>query len=192
MTLILASKSKARREMMEKAGIAFTCVPADIDESRIQSSGLPPADIAAALAREKALAVAHNHTDALVIGADQVMAFEGRCLAKPESGDAAFRRFQMMRGKTHSLITSVCIAHKNAILFEHQETADLTMWNFLDGFLQDYCGQAGDALTATVGGYEIEGRGIRLFEKIEGDYFGILGMPLLPLLQFLRNHADIA
>ncbi len=190
--IILASKSRARREMLEKAGVAFDCIPADIDEERVQNSGLSPADVAATLAREKTLAVSGKHLGRLVIGADQVLEFEGCCLSKPKDKDEAFQRLQKLRGKTHSLITSVYVAQNAAPLFEHQETANLTMLNLTDAEIEDYCARAGDALTATVGGYEIEGRGIRLFEKVEGDYFAILGMPLLPLLQFLRNHADMA
>ncbi|NCC22852.1 MAG: septum formation protein Maf [Alphaproteobacteria bacterium] len=185
--LILASRSKARRQLLDQAGLDYKAVPADIDEEAVQGSGLPPAEISARLARDKALAVAALYPEALVIGSDQVLEFEGVCLAKALTKAAAKARLREMGGRSHRLITSVCVVRGPEILWELTDTATLHMADIDDSRLDEYCARAGSALTDTVGGYEIERFGIRLFERIEGDYFSILGLPLLPLLNFLRT-----
>ncbi len=191
MQLILASGSRARRVMLENAGVVFKVIPANIDESKIQSFGLPPQDLAITLARAKAEAVSRSKPEAIVIGADQVMEFAGRSLAKAASIKEARERLKEMRGREHTLISSVSLRRAGDELWSCTDKAVLKMLDFDDGFIEGYIKAAGSALLDTVGGYEVEGPGIRLFDQIRGDYFTILGMPLLPLLKRLRQEEGI-
>lgn len=191
MKLVLASKSIARINMLKAAGLEFEAIPADIDESLEQQAGSDPQDIAQNLAAQKALAVAAK-TDALVIGADQVLELEGEILTKAENEDQAREKLKTLRGKTHHLISAVCVAKDGKVLWQQSQTASLKMAAFDDAFLQSYLEKAGPALTRSVGAYELESLGVRLFEEVKGDYFTILGMPLLPLLTYLKNEQGLS
>jgi septum formation protein len=186
--LILASGSKARKAMLTQAGLVFDVIPADIDEAAVLKNlqgKLPPEEIAAELARRKALAVASDNQETLVIGADQMLVCAGRIYSKAKTKEEARENLKNLRGRTHQLISAVCVAHGDEIMWSHTDTASLTMRGFDDDFFNDYMDAAGDALLNSVGGYELEGLGATLFERTEGDYFTILGLPLLPLLGFL-------
>jgi septum formation protein len=192
--LVLASKSVARRALLEAAGIPLEVRPAEIDE-RATEAGAAARDaeaVAALLARAKALDVAARMPGGLVLGADQTLALGARRFSKPADRTAAAEQLHALRGQTHALHSAVALVRDGKILFEHGETARLTMRAFSDTFLDDYLATAASAVTASVGGYQLEGAGIQLFERIEGDYFAILGLPLLPLLAFLRSNGYLA
>lgn len=192
--LILASGSKARQEMLTRAGLKFKAIPADIDEKALLAAlknKLPPAEIAAALAQEKAKFVTAQNPGAYVVGADQILVFKGKIFSKAATKEEARASLQKLRGQTHHLISAVCVAKDGEILWDFADSAALAMRNFDDDFLDAYCAQAGEALTKTVGAYELEGRGASLFEKTEGDFFTILGLPLLPLLGFLLQEGVV-
>jgi len=188
--LVLASRSAVRRSLLEAAGIPVTVNPADIDERRLeaQASLMPATDIAARLASAKASVVANSSPGRLVLGADQILTLDGKRFAKPADRAAARSQLQALAGRTHELHSAVVLAQDAATLFEHTGTARLTMRAFSDRFLDRYLDFVGAAATASVGAYQLEGPGIQLFERIEGDYFTILGLPLLPALDFLRRH----
>jgi septum formation protein len=187
--LVLASKSESRHAMLRNAGIPHEVSPAGIDERAIEEDAALQSAAAAAelLACAKALAVSGRRPAGLILGADQTLAVEERRLSKP--GDRAIAREQLkyLRGRTHELHSAVAIARDGKIVFRHCEAARMRMRDFSDAFLESYLDLAGDAVTASVGGYQLEGAGIHLFERIAGDHFVILGLPLLPLLQFLRK-----
>lgn len=188
-TIILASGSRARNEMLKEAGITFQAIPADIDEGALKEkmSGSSLGDIAAALAKSKAMAVSSDHQDAIIIGSDQILSCEGNILSKAKTTDEAREKLQYLRGKTHHLTSAVCVTKAGQVTFEHCDSAALTMNDFDDDFLDDYISKAGDALTSCVGAYALESHGKTLFKEIKGDYHVILGMPLEPLLQFLSQ-----
>ena len=192
-TLVLASASRARAEVLRNAGVAFDIDPADVDEDAVRSTlttnrdAVAPSDIAVILAQAKATTVSERHPDALVIGADQVLACDGRIYSKPNDKDAARDQLIELRGKTHVLVSAVACAEAGMVVWYHEEAAHLTMRNFSNTFLGTYLADAGSALTASVGGYQIEGLGVQLFSSIDGDYFTVLGIPLLPLLEYLRT-----
>ncbi len=194
--LVLASASPYRRRMLEAAGLAAEVVPAEVDEEAIKRgllrSGAAPRAIAEALAQAKAEAVSRPLARALVIGADQVLALDGTIFSK--AGDVASARRQLLalRGKSHQLHTAAVLAIGGKPCWSAVETATLTMRQFSDAFLEDYLRAMGNRVTGTVGAYEIEGRGIQLFERIDGDIFTINGLPLLPLLAELRTRGVIA
>jgi septum formation protein len=192
--LVLASRSAARRAMLEGAGIPVQIHPADLDERALEA-GAPsqaPDAIAAFLAREKARFVARQHPGKLVVGADQTLALNDRRFAKPSDRSAARTQLQELRGRTHALHAAVAIVRDATMLFEHVDTAQLTMRRFPDETLDLYLDTVGDAAMASVGAYQIEGPGIQLFERIDGDYFTILGLPLLAALGFLRKQGYLA
>jgi septum formation protein len=192
--LVLASKSESRRAVLAAAAIPVEVLPADIDERAIEGRAAVtgPGEVATLLAREKARAVAVSRPGRLVLGADQTLALRGRRFSKPASLAAARDQLKALRGTTHELCSALALAHGDAIVFEHRETAQLTMRAFTDAFIERYVEAAGPAVTASVGGYQVEGLGIHLFERIEGDHFTILGLPLLPLLQYLRRAGWLA
>ena len=188
--LTLASKSVTRAALMRAAGIAFQTVSPDVDEVAAKrdllAEGAAPRPVAEALARMKAVAVSKDRPG-LVIGADQTLDLDGVLHDKATNLDEARRRLTVLRGKTHALHTAVAVAREGATLWRHVETARLTMRAFSDGFLDRYLARAGAVVLTSVGGYQLEGEGAQLFEAIEGDYFSILGLPLIPLLGALRR-----
>lgn len=191
MTLVLASASRVRQALLKNAGIAFEAQPAAIDERTAErpllEAGSPPDDIAQALAMAKAVSVSEERPEALVIGADQVLGFEGECLSKPIDMEAARRQLLRLSGKTHALHTAVAGARSGEIVWQYAETAHLTMRQLTPAFVGHYLAAVGPQALESVGAYQIEGRGIQLFAEIDGDHFAILGLPLLPLLAFLRS-----
>jgi septum formation protein len=192
--LVLASKSAIRGEILRAAGLAIEVCPADIDERTIEqgSAARDPGEIAALLAREKARAVAARLPDRVVLGADQTLALGERRFSKPTDRAAARGQLTLLRGQTHQLHTAIALVRDGVILFEHREAARLTMRVFSDRFLEHYLDAAGAAVTASVGGYQLEKTGIQLFERVDGDHFVILGLPLLPLLLHLRQAGWLA
>ncbi len=190
--VILASASVYRQRMLQAAGVACEVRPADIDEVGLRKvyarelPSPPPAEVALRLAEEKAVTVSRAAVDALVIGSDQVLEIGGDVLSKPPTLAAAREQLLALRGRTHTLPTAVAIAWNGAVTWRHVEAPRLTMRNFDDDFLDDYISKVGLAVTTTVGGYQVEGLGAQLMERIEGDYFAIVGLPLLPLLAALR------
>jgi septum formation protein len=193
--IILASASHSRRRLLEAAGVTFRTVPAGVNETVIKRDharlGTGFDALAAQLARQKALAVAGQYPGQLVIGADQVLVFNDQVFDKPVSIDSARQQLLALRGKTHSLVTAVACAKDQDILWSHIATARLSMRDFSPEYLTSYLATEGNSVTETVGGYKIEGHGIQLFSDIDGDYFTILGLPLLPLLEFLRAQGAI-
>jgi septum formation protein len=192
--LVLASKSTARLALLAAAGIAVEVLPADIDERGVEAkaSAQDAGAVAALLAREKARAVAAQRPGRLVLGADQTLALGARRFSKPADRAAAGEQLRALRGKTHALHSAVTVMRDGDVLFEYADAARLTMRLFSDKFLEEYLDAAADAVTASVGGYQLEKPGIQLFERIEGDYFTILGLPMLPLLDFLRRERCLA
>ena len=190
--LILASRSEGRANLLRAAGIECTIIPSTFDERAFESAhDLSPDDLAIGLARGKALAVAKDHSGALVLGADQVCSLDGRILHKAVSRDGAEAQLRAVHGRTHCLYSAISLVCDDRVIFEHVERAALTMRMFSDEFLQTYLDVVQDRVMQTVGGYEIEGIGLQLFEQIEGDHATIIGMPLLPLLPVLRAHAGL-
>ena len=196
MRILLASTSPTRRLLLERAGVAFTAVAPKVDERAAELPLLDdeasPAEIAAALALAKAKAVSQHHPDALVIGADQTLDFGGVPLSKPESLESARRQLIALAGGTHWLRSAVTCVKGDAVLWEHVADAEMVMRPLTPEQVGHYLAEIGDRATASVGAYQIEGPGIRLFERIDGDYFAILGLPLLPLLTFLRGAGAIS
>ena len=196
--IILASGSAARSSMLMASGVPFEVLPADINEAQIrralmgESDYAEAADVAGVLAMEKALLVSRAHPKAYVIGSDQVLAQGRRMFSKTSSLDEARRVLRQLRGSTHELVSAVALARGGVVLWQTFDSAQMTMRNFSDAFLETYLAQAGNAILKSVGCYELEGFGIQLFERIEGDYFTILGMPLLPLLTELRTRDLVA
>jgi septum formation protein len=189
--IILASASTARAVLLRDAGIEFIIDPADIDEAAIkrrhQSAGRDAEACALALAEAKAIAVADRHPEALVIGADQLLVAGGAWFDKPRDLAEAEDQLRRLRGRDHVLVTAVCICRGEAKLWQAIATPRLTMRRFGDAFLASYINTEGKAVLGSVGAYRIEGRGVQLFARIEGDHFAILGLPLVELLEFLRG-----
>jgi septum formation protein len=192
--LVVASKSAVRRAVLEAAGIPLEVRPADIDERGIEAQGraAEPGAVAALLAREKARAIAAVMPGRFVLGADQTLALGARRFSKPADEAAAREQLRALRGRTHELHSAVAVVRDAEVLYDRVEIARLTMRTFSDAFLDRYVAAAGAAVTASVGGYQLERIGIHLFSRIEGDHFTVLGLPLLPLLDFLRNQGLVA
>jgi len=188
-SLVLASQSKVRRALLESAGIAVEVRPADLDERAVEASapGNDPSAVATLLAREKALAVARDLPARIVVGADQTLALGERRFDKPTGRLAAADQLRALRGKTHALHSAVAVVRDGKVGFAHVAVARLRMREFSDEFLDRYLDAAGESVLRSVGGYQLEGLGSQLFEAVEGDYFTVLGLPLLPLLEFLRR-----
>jgi septum formation protein len=187
--LVLASQSLTRQALLANAGIDFEAVAAEIDERAAQhASGLlAPGDIAALLAREKALSVSSRQPGKYVIGADQTLAQGERLFSKPAGRPQAAEQLRALAGRSHELHSAVAVARDGKILFEAIAIAGMTMRRLGEAEIDVYLDQAGEAVTSSVGAYQLEGLGVNLFERIEGDHFTILGLPLLPLLAFLRS-----
>lgn len=192
--LVLASKSVVRRQMLEAAGIPVEIVPADIDERGIEANAgaLDPRAAAALLAREKAKAVAAMMPGRLVLGADQTLSLGGERFSKPRDLAAARMQLAALRARMHELHSAAALLRDGDILAEPIASARLTMRAFSDGFLDAYLATSGDAVTRSVGGYQLENTGLQLFDRIEGEHFTILGLPLLPLLAALRAAGALA
>jgi len=187
--LILASQSPARKNLLANAGISFEAVPADIDERSVQkNSGLSaPGEIAGLLAREKACFVSSKNPARYVVGADQTLALGNRLFSKPAGRAQAADQLRLLAGGTHELHSAVAVARDGKIVFSDVSVARMTMRRLDESAIEAYLDQAGQAVTTSVGAYQLEGLGVHLFERIEGDHFTILGLPLLPLLKFLRG-----
>jgi septum formation protein len=187
--LILASQSHARQMLLANAGLDFETVPAEIDERAIQqTSGLSaPGDVAGLLAREKSLFVSTRRPGRYVIGADQTLALGTRLLSKPAGRTQAAEQLHALAGQSHELCSAVAVARDGKILFENVAVARMTMRRLGEAEIAAYLDEAGAAVTSSVGAYQLEGLGVHLFEHIDGDHFTILGLPLLPLLAFLRS-----
>jgi septum formation protein len=189
--LILASASTARATLLRDAGVSFTTEPADIDETAIKrtyrTDGNEAYACAAALAEAKARAIASRRKDALVIGADQILVADDEWFDKPRDLREAATQLCQLRGRDHVLVTSACVVSSDSCLWRATVAPKLTMRCFGDAFLSEYLEAEGNAVLSSVGAYRLEGRGVQLFTRIEGDHFAILGLPLLELLEFLRG-----
>ncbi|MEA2951517.1 MAG: nucleoside triphosphate pyrophosphatase [Alphaproteobacteria bacterium] len=187
--LILASQSTARRALLANAGIPFEAIPAGLDELAIQlaSALSAPDEIAALLARDKALFVSEKHPGRYVVGADQTLILGDRLFNKPAGRAQAATQLRALAGQAHELHSATAVARDGEILFEAGSIARMTMRRLDDVAISAYLDAAGEAVTTSVGAYQFEGLGVHLFERIEGDHFTILGLPLLPLLKFLRS-----
>lgn len=174
---------------MKGAGLEFVIDPADIDETalKLANADFAPDDIASYLAREKAMVVSKRHSGALVIGADQTMTCDGVSFDKPTDLGKAREHLKHLRGRAHTLHSAVCLVRNQKPVWSTRENAYLTMRDFDDEFLASYLAEAGETVLTSVGCYRLEGLGAHLFEKIDGDFFTILGLPLLPLLGYLRE-----
>lgn len=191
-SLILASTSPSRRTLLANAGLAFEIEAPGIDETEVTNSLLAqrasPQDIAEQLAVMKALRVSSRQGAALVVGGDSTLACQGRLFDKPPTMAAARQQLMTLRGQTHELFSSVVVARSGARIWHFTERARLTMKPFSEAFIDAYLARAGEAVLASVGAYQLEGLGAHLFSRVDGDYFTILGLPLLPLLSFLAGH----
>ncbi len=194
--IVLASASTARRAVLEAAGLRFEALPAAVDEAEIkaaaQAEGIPPADAALMLADAKAERIARRDPEALVIGCDQLLVCEGAWFDKPADLPAARTQLQALRGRTHDLVTAVVCHRHGHRVWQHVAVPRMTMRDFSDAFLDAYLAAEGEVLTRSVGAYRLEGPGAQLFARIQGDQPAILGLPLLPLLAFLRQHGVLA
>lgn len=187
--LILASQSRARKMLLANAGLQFETVPADIDERSLQQGSKlsAPAEIAGLLAREKAGWVSARKAGRYVIGADQTLALGNRLFNKPDGRAAAAEQLRVLSGQTHELHSAIAVVVEGKIVFETVAVARMTMRHLSGDHIRSYLDEAGEAVTTSVGAYQLEGLGVHLFERIEGDHFTILGLPLLPLLAFFRR-----
>jgi septum formation protein len=192
--LILASQSRARQMLLANAGVDFEAVPADIDERAVQQdSGLAaPGEIAALLACEKARAVSTGWPGRFVVGADQTLARGQRLFSKPAGRAQAAEQLRALAGNCHELHSGVAVARDGKILFSAVSVARMTMRPLTGAEIDAYLDEAGEAVTSSVGAYQLEGLGVHLFERIDGDHFTILGLPLLQLLAFLRSERLLA
>jgi septum formation protein len=193
--IILASGSPHRRTLLRNAGLEFSVEKPDIDERAVEAalagSGVTPEDVAAVLAEAKAVAVSERHPHALVIGSDQMLSLGDELLHKVADMEAARRQLLRLSGRMHQLSSAVVLAGQGEAIWRHTSVAHMTMRKLDPAAIGRYLSDVGDATLGSVGCYQIEGRGIRLFEKIEGDFFTIVGLPLLPLLAALRDKGAI-
>ena len=192
--LILASQSRARQALLANAGITFEAMPAHIDEREIQrASGLvTPGAIASLLAGQKALFISSRQPGRVVIGADQTLALAQRLFSKPAGRAQAAEQLRALSGNSHELHSAIAVARDGKLVFETVSVARMTMRRLTAAEIEAYLDAAGEAVTTSVGAYQLEGLGVHLFERIEGDHFTILGLPLLPLLAFLRSERLLA
>lgn len=192
--LVLASRSDVRGKLLAAAGLWFEIRPAGLDERALETEAGNPEPIEAArlLARAKASAVVARQPGQLVLGADQTLARGAERFSKPANRAGAVEQLRRLRGRDHELHSAIAVVRDGEVLFEYADSARLIMRNFADDFIETYLDAAGEAASASVGGYQLEGIGVHLFERVEGDYFTILGLPLLPLLEFLRQNGWVA
>lgn len=190
--IVLASGSAARQRLLRAAGIGFVVDVAHIDETAVIESlaaeKAPPRDVADVLAELKAVKVSARHPQDFVVGADQVLSVGTVLFQKPGTMAAARAQLQQLRGRTHVLSSAVSVARGGSVIWRDVQEARLTMRDFSDPFLDAYLAETGEDILGSVGAYHVEGRGIQLFSRIEGDTFTILGLPMLPLIDFLRTH----
>lgn len=176
--------------MLQAVGIEFDSVSSNIDEAKIVrelNNNSLPEEVARELASAKACSVSLEHTDCLVIGADQILTFQDSIFFKPKDHIEALEKLKILRGNTHTLISAVCVAQAGKSLWHYVDLAHLTMLNHSDTFLETYLDKINDVATSCIGSYQIEGLGAWLFSDVEGDHFTVMGMPLLPLLHYLHN-----
>ncbi len=189
--VVLASSSLTRAGILTAAGVAFRVRPPEIDEAALKriwrARDVPVGAAATELASAKAMAVGRGERNALVLGADQILMFQGVWLDKPASRGEAKSQLLRLAGKTHELHTALAVVRNGTVIWRHAEVARLTMWAFDEAVVENYLTAAGPEILNSVGGYQLEGLGAQLFEAIEGEFFAILGLPLLPLLGFLRR-----
>ena len=194
MSLILASASSSRKMLLTAAGVSFTADPADLDEAAL-IAGLKSAGteaMARRLAEEKATAVSRRHPGKIVLGGDSVIGFEGDYVSKCASLDEARALLTRLSGHTHLLVSAAALARDGALLWAHASPCRMTMRVLSPGFLEDYLAREGEGILSSVGCYHFEGRGAQLFDTVEGDYFSVLGLPLLPVLACLRKEGLLA
>lgn len=189
--IILASKSIHRQQLLKNAGVQFNAISADIDEREVEEplikAGLGGDDIAEVLAIAKATEISKSNTDSYVIGCDQTLSLEGELLHKVENIEAAQKRLLHLSGKKHNLNSAVVLVKNSEVIWSHIEVSTITMRTLDPGFIGRHLSDAGETILSSVGAYQIEGLGVQLFEKVEGDYFSIIGLPVLPLLAELRK-----
>ncbi|WP_372886565.1 nucleoside triphosphate pyrophosphatase [Shimia sp.] len=193
--IILASGSQIRATLLRNAGLDFEVRTAAVDEEMLRQSleaeGAAPRDIADTLAEAKAARVAAKHPEALVLGCDQVLAFDGRVFAKPADPDEARQQLRLLRGVSHQLLSALVVFHERQPVWRHVGVVRLQMRDFSDAYLDDYLARNWDSIRWSVGGYKLEEEGVRLFRRIDGDYFNVLGLPLLELLNYLTDRGDL-
>ena len=189
--LILASKSKYRAQLLKAAGVEFTSQPAPIDERAVEEpllkSEVDSSDIALVLAQAKALSVSEENREAIVIGSDQTLTFDSQLLHKPENMEEARRRLLLLSGRTHQLTSAIALAKDGEIIWQFADTSTIKFRKLDPGFVGRHLASVGEAALTSVGAYQIEGLGVNLFEKIDGDFFSIMGLPIIPLLEKLRD-----
>ena len=196
-TVVLASGSRFRRQMLENAGVAIRVLVAAVDEPAARAEmtrhdpAIQPGDVAMQLAALKALEVSARQPDAIVIGADQVLALGQDIFGKPADIGAARAQLLTLRGKVHTLQSAVVLAQNGRVVWQHLGVAHLSVRAFSEAFLDAYIAGAGATVTETVGAYQLEGLGVQLFERVDGDYFTVIGLPLMPLLGELRQRGLI-
>lgn len=193
MSLVLASQSQSRKAMLEAAGVPFEPVPARIDERALEAglAGAAPAEVALALAEAKALAVSASHPSRLVLGSDSLVEVEGRRFDKPASREDAAAHLRFFSGKVMQLHSAAALARSGTVVWRHAALARLQVRELSDRFITSYLGHEWPEVSACVGVFRIEARGVQLFEAIEGDHFTVLGMPLLAVLGALREHGEL-
>ena len=193
--IVLASGSAIRGQMLSNAGIAFEAIVPRVDEEMIkialQAEKATPRDIADALAETKARKIGGKHPDKLVIGCDQVLDFDGQILSKPQMPEEAREQLKALRGKRHSLLSAVVVYHELEPLWRHVGQVRLYMRDISDSYLNEYVDRNWPSLQSSVGGYKLEEEGVRLFSRIEGDYFTILGLPLIEMINYLTASGDL-
>ena len=192
--IVLASTSATRQSMLRNAGLTFIAAKPAVDEKALAAANPHwlPRETAIKLAEAKALDVSHNHPGAFVVGADQVLALGEKIYGKPHDRAHCRQQLLELRSHTHALISAVVLARDGKMFWSHADEARLSMRDYSDGFIEAYLDAIGDDCTTSVGGYKIEGRGVQLFESVAGDHFTILGLPLVPLLEKLREAGEIA
>jgi len=193
--LVLASKSPSRRSMLVSAGVPVTTQPAGVDEAEIKVSmrraGASAEEVAESLAEVKARRVSPHHGGALVLGADQMLDCEGTWFDKPATRDEAAEHLRALSGRKHTLVVTAVLVKDGTRIWHQTDSAELTVRPLSDAFIAAYLDAVGDAALESVGGYQLEGLGAQLFARVRGDYFTVLGLPLLPLLEQLRNHGVV-
>ncbi len=195
MPLVLASASGVRARLLANAGVVAVCEPAGVDEAEIKlamrAEQASAADVVEVLSELKAVRVSQRHPGSLVVGADQMLVCEGVWFDKPIDRSRARADLMALGGKTHELICGACVARDGARIWHHTANARLTMRPLSQDFIDGYLEAIGDAALDSVGVYQLEGLGVQLFSRVEGDFFAILGLPLLPLFEFLRGHETL-